>query len=126
MSDLVKHLNNILLDWDSLPGGNRCGMTFGEYAVGMLEATGSLPPSPEPMTTVTEGGTVCRVEQVWPFGLSCEDHYRLVPLPEPCHLCYGIGCEESCGLTGGCESAFSGPDSHKVCARCQGSGRETS
>lgn len=42
-----------------------------------------------------------------------------------CKLCNGHACEEGCGLRGqGCEMAFSGPDSHKICTRCHGSGIE--
>jgi len=38
-----------------------------------------------------------------------------------CSLCQGRGCEEGCGQ---CEMAYAGPDSHKVCGRCKGMGRE--
>ena len=43
--------------------------------------------------------------------------------PEPCPTCDGNGCEESCGRErGGCEDAYRGPNSHRVCGQCGGSG----
>lgn len=57
----------------------------------------------------------------WPDCEMCEsdedeDHGDI------CLTCAGHGCEESCGLTGGCEHVSAGPYSHKVCVRCSGSG----
>ena len=41
-----------------------------------------------------------------------------------CPLCQGDACEHGCGQGGKkwCEHANSGPDSHRVCNRCKGSG----
>ncbi len=43
---------------------------------------------------------------------------------DKCTLCMGDGCEYGCarGGDGGCEMAHAGPDSHRVCMRCGGSG----
>lgn len=46
--------------------------------------------------------------------------------PEPidhCSLCGGNACEYSCGPRTGCRHKHDGPDSHRVCGRCKGSGR---
>lgn len=41
-----------------------------------------------------------------------------------CPLCGGYACEEGCGISGrGCQHNVGGPDDHKVCVRCHGSGR---
>lgn len=40
-----------------------------------------------------------------------------------CPTCDGEGCEEGCGRRGGCDDAYSGPDSHKTCRSCRGWGR---
>lgn len=73
---------------------------------------------------------ICRwhltIFETEPFGP--ED---VVPLRRPavsppaqsCPLCSGNGCEEWCGRRGGCEMAYAGPDSHKVCRACGGTGR---
>lgn len=43
---------------------------------------------------------------------------------EWCSLCGGNGCEYGCGHKyGGCQSAYLGPDSHRICHKCKGSGR---
>jgi hypothetical protein len=42
--------------------------------------------------------------------------------PKPCTLCLGLSCEENCGPSG-CKHVHDGPDSHKVCRRCGGTGR---
>lgn len=49
-------------------------------------------------------------------------HIDDAPLPSICPTCDGNGCEESCGLSGGCEHVYAGPDSHKVCRKCMGRG----
>ena len=36
-----------------------------------------------------------------------------------CETCSGNGCENRCGY---CEWAYAGPDSHKVCRSCHGTG----
>lgn len=45
----------------------------------------------------------------------------LVPFFTTCEQCNGAGCEENCGR---CEMAYAGPDSHRVCTRCGGTGAE--
>ena len=42
---------------------------------------------------------------------------------EICSKCGGWGCEEGCGPRGGCAWVYAGPDSHKVCSACGGSGK---
>lgn len=42
-------------------------------------------------------------------------------IDERCPTCEGQGCEEGCGT---CQYANAGPDSHKVCRSCGGSGRQ--
>lgn len=39
----------------------------------------------------------------------------------PCPACRGAGCEEGCGR---CESAYAGPESHRICRSCDGFGME--
>ena len=44
---------------------------------------------------------------------------------DPCPTCDGNACEEGCGgWSGGtgCQHANAGPDSHRICRRCDGSG----
>ncbi len=38
---------------------------------------------------------------------------------EKCPTCDGLGCEYGCG---NCRKAYSGPDSHRICRKCGGSG----
>lgn len=45
------------------------------------------------------------------------------PVTEACSLCEGDACEEGCGKRTGCRSNVGGPDDHRVCTRCGGSGR---
>lgn len=41
-----------------------------------------------------------------------------------CSLCGGNGCEYGCGHRyHGCKSAHLGPNSHRICRKCRGSGR---
>ena len=42
---------------------------------------------------------------------------------EICSKCGGHGCEEQCGLRGGCAWVYAGPDSHRVCSACNGTGK---
>lgn len=46
--------------------------------------------------------------------------------PPRCPLCFGSACEKGCGDRFGreCRWKHAGPDSHKVCRRCGGSGQE--
>lgn len=39
-----------------------------------------------------------------------------------CPRCFGDACEEACGLRGGCEMAYMGPNSHRICRECRGAG----
>lgn len=41
---------------------------------------------------------------------------------ERCQKCDGSGCEEGCGLRGGCKYAYAGPESHRICNTCHGTG----
>lgn len=43
---------------------------------------------------------------------------------ELCALCQGDACEEGCGRGGRsyCADGYGGPNSHRVCRRCGGSG----
>lgn len=59
-----------------------------------------------------EAGAVTRGRVVGSF---------LIPTNDNCGLCGGTACEEMCGR---CEMAYAGPDSHRVCSRCRGSGRD--
>ena len=47
---------------------------------------------------------------------------RGIQLSEPCETCDGDGCEEGCGY---CNRAHVGPDSHRVCRTCDGTGRRS-
>lgn len=40
-----------------------------------------------------------------------------------CPKCDGNGCEHGCGNFGGCRHAYDGPDSHRICSTCHGSGK---
>lgn len=58
--------------------------------------------------------------------VSCPDHEHTLEEMglEICGLCQGDACEDGCGRGGRsrCEQSNSGPDSHRVCNRCKGSG----
>jgi hypothetical protein len=43
-------------------------------------------------------------------------------LETSCETCEGRGCENGCGLHGGCAHAHDGPDSHRIHAWCKGRG----
>lgn len=59
-----------------------------------------------------------------PDPLRCLARSVLEPTePERCWMCDGTGCEENCGARGGCRMAHAGPESHRVCRTCGGSGR---
>ena len=49
-------------------------------------------------------------------------HPSRTTVHDSCPRCDGNGCEEGCGRRGGCEMVHAGPDSHKVCALCNGAG----
>jgi hypothetical protein len=43
---------------------------------------------------------------------------------ELCRMCEGYACEDGCRHRTGCRRKYDGPDSHRVCRACGGSGRE--
>lgn len=61
-------------------------------------------------------------------GLMVDDLLAAMDLPEDeeqdnrCRTCGGNGCENACGLCEHASTAAWGPDAHKVCHSCGGSG----
>ena len=56
-------------------------------------------------------------------GVVHEGWLALGAAAHDCWRCDGGGCEEDCGLRGGCKMAYAGPDSHRICGKCNGRGR---